>query len=148
MICAHLEAGCRDAEVHEPEIQPAVPPAQQVNGHAHHAEQNGSAAHHDIEDSANESTSRHSVSIELGRLRKQLEVAEGERDQAELELKELRAALASERDRAFRAEVQVSELQSKLQLMDELERELEKYKEAVAEKSKKGGGLWGYISGA
>lgn len=81
-------------------------------------------------------------------LRQQLEAAQQAAAAAEAEAAALREELAAEKDRAFRAEVQVSAAQDKLRQAGELEQELAKHKETAAEQGKKAGGLWGYISGA
>lgn len=89
---------------------------------------------------------KEAMTQEIALLQNQLSAAQAAQAQAEAEVGELRAALATEKDRAFRAEVEVSELQSKLQTLDELERELRDLKEVNGKKGS--GGLWGYISGA
>jgi chromosome segregation ATPase len=86
---------------------------------------------------------------ELALMRSELSAARAGQEEAESEVKELSAALAGERDKVFKLEIEVSELRTKLQTLDELEFECRKYKEMLAEReSKAAGGLWGYISGA
>ena len=89
-----------------------------------------------------------SLKGEVESLRQQLEAAQQAAAAAEAEAAALREELAAEKDRAFRAEVQVSAAQDKLRQAGELEQELAKHKETAAEQGKKAGGLWGYISGA
>jgi hypothetical protein len=85
----------------------------------------------------------------------ELEVAQNELAAAweahaasEAEVRRLRDALSVEKDRAFRAEVQVSELQVQLRHMGELEQELRKYKEPASQQGQRSSGLWGYLGGS
>jgi chromosome segregation ATPase len=99
-----------------------------------------------LEDAA---MAKEAMGQELALMQNQLSAVQAAQAASEAEVHELRAALTAEKDRAFRAEVEVSELQGKLQMMDELEKELLKYKDMLVDKDKKGsGGLWGYIAGA
>jgi chromosome segregation ATPase len=90
---------------------------------------------------------KEAMAQELALLQNQLSAAQSARASAEAQVHELTEALAKERDRAFKADCVISDLQAKLSTMDELEQELRAYKTA-SEQSKKAGGLWGYISGA
>eukprot|EP00892_Ulva_mutabilis_P007657 jgi/Ulvmu1/5263/UM022_0057.1 len=85
---------------------------------------------------------------ELALTRDELAQLQTSHAQAEGEVKTLQAALAAEKDKAFRLEVDVSELKTRLQGMDELELECRRYKQMLAEREKKAGGVWGFISGA
>ena len=85
---------------------------------------------------------------ELALTRDELAQLQTSHAQAEAEVQNLQAALTSEKDKAFRLEVEVSELKSRLQGMDELELECRRYKQMLAEREKKVGGVWGFISGA
>lgn len=59
-------------------------------------------------------------------------------------LEEARAALEAEQARAVQLEVALAEARQQLGRMEELERELARYR---AGGDKKGSGIWGYISG-
>lgn len=99
-----------------------------------------------LEDAA---MAKEAMGQELALMQNQLSAVQAAQAASEADVQELRAALTAEKDRAFRAEVEVSELQGKLQMMDELEKELLKCKDMLENKDKKGsGGLWGYIAGA
>jgi hypothetical protein len=56
--------------------------------------------------------------------------------------------LQEEQSRVLKLEAQLAEATSRLGVIDELQRELDKIRKLVAEQeSKKASGLWGYISG-
>ncbi|KAI7839120.1 hypothetical protein COHA_007124 [Chlorella ohadii] len=66
--------------------------------------------------------------------------------EAEKAAEEARAALEAEQAKSMRLEVEVAEARQELGRMEELERELQKYR--LTKEEKKGSGLWNYISGA
>lgn len=88
---------------------------------------------------------KEAVAHEMAITRRQLETAQAVAAGAERALEEARAALEGEQGKAMRLEVELAEAQQKLERMEELERELEKYRLSSSEK--KGSGIWGYISG-
>lgn len=129
-----------------PEIQPASPqrqPASPVGVEKAEAIQKTATAL--LEEAAR---TKEAMQQELALTRDELSQLQTSHAQAESEVKSLQAALASEKDKAFRLEVEVSELKSRLQGMDELELEVRRYKQMMAEREKKSGGVWGFISGA
>lgn len=93
---------------------------------------------------------REAAMHEVALLKRQLASAQTTLAEAEKSTAGLRSQLEAESSKCFKLEVEVAELRKKLASMEELEKELEKYrlqaKEAEAAKGK--GGLWGYISGA
>jgi hypothetical protein len=91
---------------------------------------------------------REALSQELEVARNELAAACEAHAASEAEVRRLRDALSVEKDRAFRAEVQVSELQVQLRHMGELEQELHKYKDLASLPGPRTSGLWGYFAGA
>ncbi|PSC67948.1 acyl-binding domain-containing 4-like isoform X1 isoform A [Micractinium conductrix] len=89
---------------------------------------------------------KEAVAHEVAIMRRQLESSQGAAAEAEKALEEARTALEAEQGRAMRLEVEVAEAQQALGRMEELERELQKYRLSAGEK--KGSGIWGYISGS
>lgn len=129
-----------------PEIQPASPPANAASpGGADKAETIQKTATALLEEAAR---AKEAMQQELALTRDELSQLQTSHAQAEGEVKTLQAALSAEKDKAFRLEVEVSELKSRLQGMDELELECRRYKQMIAEREKKAGGVWGFISGA
>lgn len=129
-----------------PEIQPASP-------HGHPASPQGADKAEAIQKTATAlleeaARAKEEMHQELALTRDELAQLQTTHAQAESELKTVQAALASEKDKAFRLEVEVSELKSRLQGMDEMELECRRYKQMLAEREKKAGGVWGFISGA
>jgi hypothetical protein len=59
-------------------------------------------------------------------------------------LEEARAALEAEQARGVQLEVALAEARRELGRMEELERELQRYRQGA---DRKGSGIWGYISG-
>lgn len=116
-----------------------------ANGVLHHSKQADEAAAAAALEAA---SARDTASRELALMRRMLATAQAQKDDAEAESQDAKGALADERDRSLQLEAQVSELQSQLESMKELQGEVDKYKGLLADHEKKGGGLWGYISGA
>lgn len=92
------------------------------------------------------------ASQELQLMRRELITAQDGQAQAVKELAEAMQQLADEQSKCLRLEVQVAELQQKLDGMAEIEKEVEtiRRKEADAkaeEEKKKKGGIWSYIAG-
>lgn len=87
------------------------------------------------------SMAREALQQELDMARHALAVSEEHAQTAQTEL-------AAEKDRALKLEVELSDLQMKLQGMQELEMECRKYKQMLAERERKGSGIWGYVTGA
>jgi hypothetical protein len=63
-------------------------------------------------------------------------------------LEDTRSQLSSEQAKSLKLEAEVAELQEKLSLLAEQEKELQKLRQLTNESQKRGtGGIWGYISG-
>lgn len=93
--------------------------------------------------------SKESASHELVLIRRQLTAAQTQASTAEQELADARSLLQAEQNKVLRLEAQIAELHERLQSMEDLEKELQKYRreEKESEQHKKSGGIWGYISG-
>ncbi|KAL4422567.1 hypothetical protein ABPG75_008764 [Micractinium tetrahymenae] len=89
---------------------------------------------------------KEAVAHEVAIMRRQLDSAQAAVAEAEKALEEARAALEAEQSRGMQLEVELAEAQQRLGRMEELERELQKYRLSSSEK--KGSGIWGYISGS
>jgi hypothetical protein len=88
------------------------------------------------------------VSLARDALQQELHVTKNALAAAEEHVQTTQAALAAEKDRVLKLEVELSEMQTKLQGMQELEVECRKYKQMLAERERKGAGIWGYVTGA
>jgi chromosome segregation ATPase len=88
------------------------------------------------------------VSLARDALQEELHVTKNALAAAEEHVQTTQAALAAEKDRVLKLEVELSEMQTKLQGMQELEVECRKYKQMLAERERKGAGIWGYVTGA
>ncbi|PRW20510.1 acyl- -binding domain-containing 4 [Chlorella sorokiniana] len=91
-------------------------------------------------------SAREAVAHEVAIMRRQLDTAQAAAAEAEKAAEEARAALEAEQAKAMRLEVELAEARQQLGRMEELERELQKYR--LSDTEKKGSGIWGYISGA
>ncbi|KAL4424739.1 hypothetical protein ABPG77_000082 [Micractinium sp. CCAP 211/92] len=89
---------------------------------------------------------KEAVAHEVAFMRRQLDTAQATAADAEKALDEARTALEAEQAKSMRLEVELAEAQQKLGRMEELERELQKYR--LSSNEKKGSGIWGYISGS
>lgn len=88
------------------------------------------------------------VSIAKEALSQELDTAQNALAAAEERVQKAQTELAAEKDRALKLEVELSDMQTKLQGMQELELECRKYKQMLAERERKGSGIWGYVTGA
>lgn len=88
------------------------------------------------------------TSIAREALQQELDLAQNALAAAEERAQTAQEELAAEKDRALKLEVELSEMQTKLQGMQELELECRKYKQMLAERERKGSGIWGYVTGA
>lgn len=88
------------------------------------------------------------ASIAREALQQELAMAQNGLAAAEERAQAAQAELAAEKDRVLKLEVELSDMQTKLQGMEELELECRKYKQMLAERERKGSGIWGYVTGA
>ncbi|KAI3430306.1 hypothetical protein D9Q98_004902 [Chlorella vulgaris] len=88
---------------------------------------------------------KEAVAQEMALMRRQLDSAQAAAADADKALEEARAALEAEQAKGVRLEVELAEARQSLERMEELDRELQKYRHSTIDK--KGSGLWGYISG-
>lgn len=102
----------------------------------------------EIEASRREAAVRQeSNSLELSIMRKQLDGANKALEQAEKLAEAAREALAEEEQKNMHLQVELAELKKEVEKVNELERELQRYRLREASEAKKTG-IWGYISGS
>lgn len=106
------------------------------------------------EAAAAKETAGHELALmrrQLAHAQSALAAAEKEAEGAGARAEEAQQALAAEQGRAFKLEAQVAELRQALSRTSDLERELERARNALQQmeaSTKKGGGLFSYITGA
>ena len=88
------------------------------------------------------------VALEISIMRRQLDSATSALAEAERAAEEAREALENEQQRGMALEVEVAELRQKLVAMEDIEKELTRYRQRAAEDASKKPGLWGFITGA
>lgn len=94
------------------------------------------------------SAAKETAAHELALMRRQLTAAQTALAETQKALEEMRAQLSEEESKKIKREAEFAELQKKLAGMQELEKELEKYRRQDKEReAKKGTGIWGYIAG-
>lgn len=111
--------------------------------------QNAAASHAELEAARREAAAaKEAVALEISIMRRQLDSATSALADAERAAEDAREALESEQQRAMALEVEVAELRQKLVAMEDMEKELARYRQRAVEDASKKPGLWGFITGA
>ena len=91
---------------------------------------------------------KESTALEVSIMRKQLDSANDALAKAEKSAEAAREALAEEEQKTMHLQVEVAELRKKLVVMEDLEKELARYREKETTSESKKSGIWGYITGS
>lgn len=91
---------------------------------------------------------KESTALEVSIMRKQLDSANDALAKAEKLAEAAREALAEEEQKTMHLQVEIAELRKQLASMEDLEKELARYREKEATSESKKSGIWGYITGS